>query len=400
MINQDIKFAQARLSQLISKGSLSVEEKAELYILIAEIREYDEQYVSSVEVDPISAIKVRMSQYGLKNKDLEPFIGTKGNVSEVLNRIKPLSLPMIRRLSDGLKIPLEVLAKEYDLKSSDSFEFTTSLLKAVYERGYVSGFKGAFSEFAKKAEDLLVDHIESVLGKAQTKAMLRTSLHYQNEHKRSNKKMDQSALALWQCRVIQLANDLELSGSFKSGLLDSDILKNIAQLSRFSNGPLLAREELARYGIKLVVCQHLPKTYLDGAVIPSPNSGPIVALTLRYDRVDNFWFVLLHELSHIVLHYKDGTEVFVDDLDVEGSSAIEDEADRLASDSIISEKDWKKYKPFLDSPESVVSVAKTFNVSPALLAGRYRKEERDYMKFNRLVGNKLVREQFAEFEST
>ncbi|NJL20730.1 MAG: hypothetical protein HC895_07860 [Leptolyngbyaceae cyanobacterium SM1_3_5] len=46
---------------------------------------------------------------------------------------------------------------------------------------------------------------------------------------------------------------------------------------------------------------HLPQTYLDGAALLLPDGTPVVALTLRYDRIDNFWFVLLHELGHILL---------------------------------------------------------------------------------------------------
>ena len=59
--------------------------------------------------DPIEAIKFRMDQQGLTPRDLEPFIGSSGRVSEVLNRKRKLSLAMIRRLHDGLRIPYESL---------------------------------------------------------------------------------------------------------------------------------------------------------------------------------------------------------------------------------------------------------------------------------------------------
>ena len=55
--------------------------------------------------DPIEAIKFRMDQQGLTPRDLESFIGTRGHVSEVLNRKRKLSLAMIKRLHDGLRIP-------------------------------------------------------------------------------------------------------------------------------------------------------------------------------------------------------------------------------------------------------------------------------------------------------
>ena len=54
------------------------------------------------------------------------------------------------------------------------------------------------------------------------------------------------------------------------------------------------------------IARHLPGTYLDGAAMLSAFSQPVVALTLRYDRLDNFWFVLFHELAHVFLHLRRG----------------------------------------------------------------------------------------------
>ena len=65
--------------------------------------------------DPIEAIRFRMDQLGLHRKDLEPFIGQKSKVSEVLNRKRPLSLPMIRSLHSYLGIPAAVLVREVTL---------------------------------------------------------------------------------------------------------------------------------------------------------------------------------------------------------------------------------------------------------------------------------------------
>src|SRR3546814_7105056 len=55
-------------------------------------------------------------------------------------------------------------------------------------------------------------------------------------------------------------------------------------------------------GVRVVVERHLPKTYLDGAAMLLDGKDAIIALTLRHDRLDNFWFVLFHELGHIVRH--------------------------------------------------------------------------------------------------
>ena len=73
------------------------------------IAEYEKKHYPIEPPTPIEAIKFRMEQQGLAPKDLEPFIGPRGRVSEVLNRKRALSLRMVKRLHDGLKIPYESL---------------------------------------------------------------------------------------------------------------------------------------------------------------------------------------------------------------------------------------------------------------------------------------------------
>lgn len=81
----------------------------ELEILALLVEKYEEQHWQIATPDPIEAIKYRMEEMGLKQKDLVPIIGSKSKVSEVLNRKIGLSLSMISNLSAQLHIPLEVL---------------------------------------------------------------------------------------------------------------------------------------------------------------------------------------------------------------------------------------------------------------------------------------------------
>lgn len=81
-------------------------------ILITLIHAYEAQHFPMDLPDPIEAIKFRIEQSGLAIKDLEPMIGRSNRVYEVLNRKRPLTLSMIRRLHRGLGIPAEVLVAE------------------------------------------------------------------------------------------------------------------------------------------------------------------------------------------------------------------------------------------------------------------------------------------------
>ncbi|MNN89480.1 hypothetical protein D3C81_2073020 [compost metagenome] len=81
----------------------------ELEVLAVLIGKYEDEHYPMPPSDPIEAIKFRMDQQGLTPRDLEPYIGSSGRVSEVLNRKRKLSLAMIKRLHDGLRIPYESL---------------------------------------------------------------------------------------------------------------------------------------------------------------------------------------------------------------------------------------------------------------------------------------------------
>ena len=78
-------------------------------ILLTLVEAYEAKHYPIDLPDPVEAIKFRMEQQGLAAKDLEPYIGSSGRVSEVLNRKRALSLRMIKRLHEGLKIPYESL---------------------------------------------------------------------------------------------------------------------------------------------------------------------------------------------------------------------------------------------------------------------------------------------------
>lgn len=87
----------------------------ELEVLITLVDAYESKMVVIEAPDPIEAIKFRMEQQGLSDADLTPMLGQRSRVSEVLNRKRRLSLSMIRKLHQGLNIPLESLISDYKL---------------------------------------------------------------------------------------------------------------------------------------------------------------------------------------------------------------------------------------------------------------------------------------------
>lgn len=106
--DDDLQAAMTRVNELWG-AEAGTPAGDELEILALLIQKYEDEHYPMPPSDPIEAIRFRMDQEGLTAKDLEPFIGSRGRVSEVLTGKRPLSLTMIRRLHDGLRIPYESL---------------------------------------------------------------------------------------------------------------------------------------------------------------------------------------------------------------------------------------------------------------------------------------------------
>lgn len=88
------------------------EESEKLELLSILVENYENKHHSIDIPDPIEAIKFRMDQMGIRKKDLEPSIGSRGRISEILNKKRNLTLPMIRKLNRLLNIPAEILIQD------------------------------------------------------------------------------------------------------------------------------------------------------------------------------------------------------------------------------------------------------------------------------------------------
>jgi HTH-type transcriptional regulator/antitoxin HigA len=112
---EDNKAALARIEQLWD-AEPNTPEGDELEVLATLVSAFEEEHYPIEAADPIEAIKFRMEQQGLEDKDLVPFLGQRSRVTEVMNRKRGLSIAMIRKLNIGLKIPVDCLMQEYQLR--------------------------------------------------------------------------------------------------------------------------------------------------------------------------------------------------------------------------------------------------------------------------------------------
>ena len=140
------------------------------------------------------------------------------------------------------------------------------------------------------------------------------------------------------------ANEMDLLGEYHESEIELEFLRKVAHLSVLSDGPAQAEEYLSRKGIKLVVVRHFKKTYLDGAVLINKDGSPVIGLSLRYDRTDNFWFTLIHELAHLACGHVDQAKdkCIIDDLDLHTAlDKTENEADEMAEEALIPKDLWE-----------------------------------------------------------
>jgi HTH-type transcriptional regulator/antitoxin HigA len=390
----DYEAALARIDALMD-AEADTPEGEELDVLTDLVGLYEARQVPMGYPTALGALRFRMDQAGLTPRDLIPFIGSRAKVSEVLAGKRPLTMQMARALHANLGIPADVLLQQPGgelLSALDGIDWKRFPLTEMAKRGWIEKRRNLLDH----AEDIMRD----LIGRAGGEHVLPVALYRKNDLARANAKTDPYALKAWCWEVLARANAKRPPVAYKPGTVDLKFLQRVAKLSWSAEGPRLAVEFLAKHGIAVVCLEHLPRMHLDGAALQLADGTPVIGLSLRYDRLDNFWFCLLHELAHIGRHMG-GTkhEAFIDDLslrDVEGvrCDPKEDEADEWAENGLIPETVWQtsrvKDNP---SPLVVMELAQRLEIHPAIVAGRVRHETRNFRLLSHFVGTGEVRRQ-------
>jgi HTH-type transcriptional regulator/antitoxin HigA len=393
---RDYDAAIVRLSALMDEEVTPGSSKeAELELLALVIESYERTKVEPVQLDPIEAILFRMDQIGLKKVDLVPYMGSLPKVSEVLARKRPLNLAMIRKLHQGLGIPADVLLAQtedsVDLGEVLPYDTSKFPFKEMFARGYFKGFGGTLRDAKDKTEELIRGFMRGFDLQPIHQARLRAPMHQSG-----SRLMDGYALLAWHVAVLKKARELKVKSPFAKESLTEERLRELARLSRFEQGPLLAQEFLADMGIALVVEDHFNKTYLDGAAM-FDGDLPVVALTLRHDRLDNFWFALLHELVHVQKHLNQGRLFIADNLEdkVHQQTTEEREADEGARDILIPQAEWLVAGLTVEpTMEAAIALADKLRIHPSIVAGRVRHETGNWRLLSSIKAD--VRRLFAD----
>jgi HTH-type transcriptional regulator/antitoxin HigA len=368
--SEDYQSALKRAAALF--GQASQKDRDELEVLQALIEKWELSQHSIKAATPAQAIKFRMTQTGLSQRDLIPYLGSKSRVSEILNGQRQPTVDQIRALHQHLGIPVTSLIGSFKHEPLAGSSSTSIAAEGALRRLGVMRGKENLAGFLSRSK-----------ASAPAVAMLRKT-----RTERTNAKTDMAALEAWCGAVLARAETVIIK---KTKISDpKKAARRLAQLSILPDWQDQIVTALHRMGIILVILEHLPGTFLDGAAMCRGDGVPVIALTLRHDRLDNFWFTLLHEFAHVVCHLGPDRQLILDDLDVASSEAIEAEADSFARNALISPSIWKQIDED-SSTEDVLEAAEKAGVHPAIAAGRWRFEHSDYRRFSKLIGRGEVK---------
>lgn len=380
------------ISSLMAKRPVVGSKDGErLKLLALAVQGYEKNRFFFEMPTPVEAIKFRMNEMGLSQNDLIPYLGGKNRVSEILSQKRPLTLPMIRALNKYLGIPLEVLLQDEEPEqfvfSPSELEFDDAIYKELHKKGWIK----------KEPVTSQVDYTKTINSFLKPLGGLTpANVLFRNSPQANVRGISHSAAFLWSAKVLMEGQSIE-APQFSLDRINLDLLHSIAELSSYEKGPLLAQEELLKFGIRLVVVPHLASTYIDGGTITNEEGAPVIGLSLRYDRLDNFWHTLMHELVHVYKHLKVIRGPFLDDSDVENKSdPIEKEADQLARDIFIPKSVWRSSDVLHSrTVDSINNLARQLHIHPAIIAGRIRFETKKFNLFTDLLGINTVRKLFG-----
>jgi len=373
----DLATAKDTLSSLLLTSAAGNKDE-DIEVLSILIEEYERKSVVLDPPSPVAAIRFRMEQMGLTPRQLEPFIGSRARVSEVLSEKRSLSIDMIRSLHEGLGIPYESLISRRSRPVTSEIDVPRPTIKRLRDIG-----------FSLDRDEL------SAFVKSSFSSDYAGALHKRTRTQRAASKTDQSALLVWQAAILKKSESNRPSRRFSRSNLTADIFRRIAVLSSKQNGPQKAIEALFNLGISVVVLPSLPGTFLDGATMLAGDGSPIIGLTLRYDKVDSFWFTLLHEMAHVHLHLdelKKTHVAFIDDMEIRSEERVEREADELARNSLIPPKIlstvvWDEST----SQDEIIALATRARVHVSIVAGRWQRDHQNYRKFARMIERDTLR---------
>lgn len=196
---------------------------------------------------------------------------------------------------------------------------------------------------------------------------------------RKNLRAHETKIQAWLSSSITRAKRLSLTMDAEYKGISQDDVSNIIKLSVEPESIVRLPDVLAeQYGVVLVIQPGYTSMKMDGCALKLPDSRPMIGITLRYNRYDNFWFTLVHELAHLCLHEDRLDTPIVDDLDEAITEDIEAEANAFARESFVPRREWRVLYENRHSDSLLEKTCAGLGVHPDVVAGLIRFAANDY----------------------
>lgn len=186
-----------------------------------------------------------------------------------------------------------------------------------------------------------------------------------------------NSLVCWLRRAELIAPETQAKAYSREVLTRA--IPDLPKLSRDPGQVEFVGRRLSELGVRMIMVPHLDKTYVDGCAFWLDDAAPVIALSLRFNRLDNFWFTLMHELAHIVLHSADGTVPFVDEeLEKKASNSYESQANNQARDWLIPQPEYRRFVETHRGRYTIRSVqdfAFELGIAPGIVVGRLHHDQ-------------------------
>ena len=333
---------------------------------------------------------------GLSQADLAERLGMREQQIQRYEseRYRSISLQNFKRVATALSVELQAIIEDQQatprlskLGIPTQPDIPDDRLKIIVEHAKRLGWFEIPAGAAEQRSAVL-EYISESHARLGSPGLLRTGL-------KSLDLKDDALLAVWRARVIQCADTVHAEAQTSFDHLDITWLADLVRLSVLPDGPAQALRLARQKGISVVIEPQLTGLRLDGAAFLS-GGLPIIGLTLRNDRIDNFWYTLLHELAHVYLHYLAGLAAgfFDEEMDGEKTDELEVEADQFASSTLIPAEAWRLSPARISRGAGPIEAfANQLGIHPAIVFGRVRKERHNYSIFSDRVGYGRVKKQ-------
>lgn len=341
------------------------------------------------EDDPGALLIVARIARGWSQKELARKLGLKEQAIQryEAERYRTISLANLLRVARALSVEFSAEISSpretYWEPPTPASAEVQKALKHAREYGWIQSTEAAEDGGLSLLTRYIAEHVE-IHG---TPSLLRTGLNVVDHS-------EDWTLLSWKAQVTRRAKDTIKQRKVKYRPLDFSWLMDLVRLSRLEDGPVQAMALLLQHGIVLIAERQIPGMSVDGAAF-LVDDIPVIGMTLRRDSLDNFWFTLMHEVAHVVLHYRTGLAAgFFDDTEATHVDEMEAEANAFASSLLIPEEVWSRSPARITkTAEPIERLAAQLGISPAIIFGRVRMERKNYAIFSDKIGRDKVRNQ-------